>query len=92
MYRFAPLLALVTAATTNAATVSVPGTWSLVQQGYVAYLLDRQLQSDILRSCRTTGVSAMQLSIVNPTKAIIFDKVEHNPLKRANGLLAWAVE
>jgi hypothetical protein len=41
---------------------------------------------------RTTGVSAMQLSVVGPTKAIIFDKVEHNPLKRANGLLAWGVE
>jgi hypothetical protein len=41
---------------------------------------------------RTTGVSAMQLSVVGPTKAIIFDKVEHNPLTRANGLLAWAVE
>jgi hypothetical protein len=59
--------------------------------------------------CRTTGVSAMQLSVVGPTKAIIFDKVgasdnhisslltescqvEHNPLKRPNGKLAWAVE
>jgi hypothetical protein len=59
--------------------------------------------------CRTTGVSAMQLAVVGPTKAIIFDKVwasddrisslltescqvEHNPLKRPNGKLAWAVE
>jgi hypothetical protein len=44
------------------------------------------------RLFRTTGVSAMQLSVVGPTKAIIFDKVEHNALKRANGLLAWSVE
>ncbi|KAJ3564805.1 hypothetical protein NP233_g8050 [Leucocoprinus birnbaumii] len=37
----------------------------------------------------TTGVAAMQLSIVSPSHAIIFDKVEHNPLM-INGHGAWA--
>ncbi|KAJ7036655.1 glyoxal oxidase N-terminus-domain-containing protein [Mycena alexandri] len=51
---------------------SIPGAWSLVQQG-------------------TTGVSGMQLAVVSETKAIIYDKVEHNPLT-VNGHVAWAVE
>ncbi|KZS97524.1 glyoxal oxidase precursor [Sistotremastrum niveocremeum HHB9708] len=37
----------------------------------------------------TTGVAAMQLSVVSPTLAIIFDKVEHNPLQIGNHS-AWA--
>ncbi|KZT42986.1 hypothetical protein SISSUDRAFT_1116679 [Sistotremastrum suecicum HHB10207 ss-3] len=37
----------------------------------------------------TTGVSAMQLAIVSPTLAIIFDKVEANPLQVGNHS-AWA--
>ncbi|KAJ7648223.1 glyoxal oxidase N-terminus-domain-containing protein [Mycena polygramma] len=39
----------------------------------------------------TTGVSGMQLAVVSETKAIIYDKVEHNPLT-VNGHVAWAVE
>ncbi|KAJ7247284.1 glyoxal oxidase N-terminus-domain-containing protein [Mycena rebaudengoi] len=39
----------------------------------------------------TTGVSAMQLAVVSETKAVIYDKVEHNPLT-VNGHVAWAVE
>ncbi|KAK0192258.1 glyoxal oxidase N-terminus-domain-containing protein [Armillaria mellea] len=39
----------------------------------------------------TTGVSGMQLAIVSETTAIIFDKVEHNPLT-VDGHVAWAVE
>ncbi|KAJ7209844.1 glyoxal oxidase N-terminus-domain-containing protein [Mycena rebaudengoi] len=39
----------------------------------------------------TTGVSAMQLAVVSETKAIIYDKVEHNPLN-VSGHVAWAVE
>ncbi|KAJ7708660.1 glyoxal oxidase N-terminus-domain-containing protein [Mycena rosella] len=40
---------------------------------------------------RTTGVSGMQLAVVSETKAIIYDKVEHNALT-VNGHVAWAVE
>ncbi|KIJ49203.1 copper radical oxidase [Sphaerobolus stellatus SS14] len=40
----------------------------------------------------TTGVAAQQLSIVSETKAVIFDKVEHNPLLNAAGLPAWVAE
>ncbi|KZT56997.1 copper radical oxidase [Calocera cornea HHB12733] len=36
----------------------------------------------------TTGVSAMQLSVISDTEAIIFDKVEHNPLT-VNSHPAW---
>ncbi|KAF4618750.1 hypothetical protein D9613_010182 [Agrocybe pediades] len=39
----------------------------------------------------TTGVSGMQLAVVSETTAIIFDKVEHNPLS-VNGHPAWSVE
>ncbi|KAF7433618.1 hypothetical protein PC9H_005579 [Pleurotus ostreatus] len=39
----------------------------------------------------TTGVSAQQMVIVSETKAIIFDKVERNPLM-VNGHAAWAAE
>ncbi|KAJ7589706.1 glyoxal oxidase N-terminus-domain-containing protein [Mycena floridula] len=39
----------------------------------------------------TTGVSAMQLAVVSETTAVIFDKVEHNPLT-VNGHVAWSVE
>ncbi|KAK0457544.1 glyoxal oxidase N-terminus-domain-containing protein [Desarmillaria tabescens] len=39
----------------------------------------------------TTGVSGMQLAIVSETTAIIYDKVEHNPLN-INGHIAWAAE
>ncbi|KDR84528.1 hypothetical protein GALMADRAFT_220246 [Galerina marginata CBS 339.88] len=44
-----------------------------------------------MHALRTTGVSAMQLAIVSETTAIIFDKVEHNPLTVA-GHVAWSVE
>ena len=37
----------------------------------------------------TTGVHAMQLSIISPSHAIIVDKVEHNPLT-ISGHPAWA--
>ncbi|KZT26562.1 copper radical oxidase [Neolentinus lepideus HHB14362 ss-1] len=37
----------------------------------------------------STGVHAMQLSIISPSHAIIIDKVEHNPLT-INGHPAWA--
>ncbi|KAF8509439.1 glyoxal oxidase N-terminus-domain-containing protein [Gautieria morchelliformis] len=39
----------------------------------------------------TTGVAAMQMAIVSETKAVIFDKVEQNPLIN-NGKHAWVVE
>ncbi|KAJ7467804.1 glyoxal oxidase N-terminus-domain-containing protein [Mycena galericulata] len=39
----------------------------------------------------TTGVSGMQLAVTSETTAIIYDKVEHNPLT-VNGHVAWAVE
>ncbi|EIN14511.1 hypothetical protein PUNSTDRAFT_117990 [Punctularia strigosozonata HHB-11173 SS5] len=40
----------------------------------------------------TTGVAGQQLAVVSETKAIIYDKVEHNPLSDGNGHLAWSVE
>ncbi|KAJ8518560.1 hypothetical protein ONZ45_g4378 [Pleurotus djamor] len=39
----------------------------------------------------TTGVSAMQLTVVSETKALIFDKIEHNPLM-IDGHPAWGAE
>ncbi|KAL4260895.1 Glyoxal oxidase [Pleurotus pulmonarius] len=39
----------------------------------------------------TTGVSGMQLAVVSETKAIIFDKVEANPLQ-TQGHAAWSAE
>ncbi|KAJ8514651.1 hypothetical protein ONZ45_g7827 [Pleurotus djamor] len=39
----------------------------------------------------TTGVSAMQLVVVSERKALIFDKIEHNPLK-VDGHPAWGAE
>ncbi|KAF8155223.1 glyoxal oxidase N-terminus-domain-containing protein [Mycena galopus ATCC 62051] len=40
----------------------------------------------------TSGVSGMQLIIVTETTALIFDKVEHNPLMTENGEPAWTAE
>ncbi|GJJ12922.1 hypothetical protein Clacol_007169 [Clathrus columnatus] len=39
-----------------------------------------------------SGVAGQQMAIVSETKAIIYDKVEHNPLLNAAGFPAWAVE
>ncbi|KAK7440787.1 hypothetical protein VKT23_016864 [Stygiomarasmius scandens] len=38
-----------------------------------------------------SGVSALELAVVSETTAIIFDKVEHNPLE-TQGHVAWATE
>ncbi|KAJ6599809.1 glyoxal oxidase N-terminus-domain-containing protein [Mycena vulgaris] len=40
----------------------------------------------------TSGVSGMQLAIVTETTAVIFDKVEHNPLMTEDGNPAWTAE
>ncbi|KAJ7193750.1 glyoxal oxidase N-terminus-domain-containing protein [Mycena pura] len=40
----------------------------------------------------TSGVSGMQLMIVTETTAVIFDKVEHNPLMTEDGEPAWTAE
>ncbi|KAJ7800826.1 glyoxal oxidase N-terminus-domain-containing protein [Mycena olivaceomarginata] len=40
----------------------------------------------------TSGVSSMQLAIVTETTAVIFDKVEHNPLMTEDGNPAWTAE
>ncbi|KAJ7353107.1 glyoxal oxidase N-terminus-domain-containing protein [Mycena albidolilacea] len=40
----------------------------------------------------TSGVSGMQLAIVTETTAVIFDKVEHNPLITEDGNPAWTAE
>ncbi|KAJ7738861.1 glyoxal oxidase N-terminus-domain-containing protein [Mycena maculata] len=40
----------------------------------------------------TSGVSGMQLIIVTETTALIFDKVEHNPLTTEDGEPAWTAE
>jgi hypothetical protein len=39
----------------------------------------------------TSGVAAMQLSVVTDRYAIIYDKAEHNPLKTNDGINAWSV-
>ncbi|KAF5372467.1 hypothetical protein D9758_005214 [Tetrapyrgos nigripes] len=38
-----------------------------------------------------SGVSALELAVVSETTAMIFDKVEHNPLQ-TNGHVAWGAE
>ena len=38
----------------------------------------------------TSGVSAMQISVVDNRYVIIFDKAEHNPLKTSDGNHAWS--
>jgi hypothetical protein len=38
----------------------------------------------------TSGVSAMQMSVVDNRYVIIFDKAEHNPLKTSDGNNAWS--
>jgi hypothetical protein len=38
----------------------------------------------------TSGVSAMQMSVVDNRYVIIFDKAEHNPLKTNDGNHAWS--
>ncbi|KAJ7599807.1 glyoxal oxidase N-terminus-domain-containing protein [Mycena floridula] len=40
----------------------------------------------------TSGVSGMQLKVVTETTAVIFDKVEHNPLLTEDGNPAWTAE
>ncbi|KAJ7200643.1 glyoxal oxidase N-terminus-domain-containing protein [Mycena pura] len=40
----------------------------------------------------TSGVSGMQLMIVTETTAVIFDRVEHNPLMTEDGEPAWTAE
>jgi hypothetical protein len=39
----------------------------------------------------TSGVAAMQLSVVTDRYVIIYDKAEHNPLKTNDGINAWSV-
>lgn len=39
----------------------------------------------------TSGVSAMQLSVVTDRYVIIYDKAENNSLKTSNGVSAWSV-
>ncbi|KAJ6542841.1 glyoxal oxidase N-terminus-domain-containing protein [Mycena capillaripes] len=72
------------------ARAHVPGNWSLVQKGYgILFYPCRRSRS--LPSHSTSGVSAMQLAVVSETKAIVFDKIEHNALT-VNGNVAWAAE
>ncbi|KAF7308868.1 Copper radical oxidase [Mycena kentingensis (nom. inval.)] len=60
------------------------------------YLLQRDVRrtrpnKNALDDSRNSGVSAMQLAVISESKAIIYDKVENNPLK-INGNLAWIAE
>ncbi|KAF8497704.1 glyoxal oxidase N-terminus-domain-containing protein [Gautieria morchelliformis] len=43
-------------------------------------------------ACRTTGIAGLEIAIVSDTKALIYDRVEHNPLHTHNGTLAWGAE
>lgn len=38
----------------------------------------------------TSGVAAMQLSVVTDRYVLLFDKAEHNPLKTSDGINAWS--
>jgi hypothetical protein len=38
----------------------------------------------------TSGVAAMQLSVVDDRYVILFDKAEHNPLTTSDGINAWS--
>lgn len=38
----------------------------------------------------TSGVAAMQMSVVDNQFVILFDKAEHNPLKTSDGVNAWS--
>lgn len=38
----------------------------------------------------TSGVAAMQLSVVTNRYVILFDKAEHNPLTTSDGINAWS--
>ncbi|KAF8518687.1 glyoxal oxidase N-terminus-domain-containing protein [Hysterangium stoloniferum] len=41
---------------------------------------------------RMSGVAGQQMAIVSETKAVIYDKVEHNPVNNSAGVPGWAVE
>ena len=41
-------------------------------------------------ACGTSGVAAMQLSVVTDRYVILFDKAEQNPLKTNDGINAWS--
>ena len=38
----------------------------------------------------TSGVAAMQMSVIDDQYVILFDKAEHNPLKTSDGINAWS--
>lgn len=44
----------------------------------------------IYQQLGTSGVAAMQLSVVTDRYVILFDKAEHNPLKTSDGINAWS--
>jgi hypothetical protein len=58
--------------------------------------LPRQLPPDpwagtsLYQQIGTSGVSAMQLSVMDDRYVILFDKAEHNPLLTSDGNNAWA--
>jgi hypothetical protein len=45
--------------------------------------------TSVYKKVGTSGVSAMQMAVVDDKHVIIFDKAEHNPLKTSNGKHAW---
>jgi hypothetical protein len=45
--------------------------------------------TSVYKKIGTSGVSAMQMAVVDDKFVIIFDKAEHNPLKTSNGKNAW---
>ena len=45
--------------------------------------------TSVYKRIGTSGVSAMQMSVVDDRYVIIFDKAEHNPLQTSDGNPAW---
>jgi len=45
--------------------------------------------TSVYKQIGTSGVSAMQMAVVDDKFVIIFDKAEHNPLTTSNGKNAW---
>ena len=75
----------------NTATLSDPATESNVVTQLSTLLQSQSVASQTqwtLQQKGATGVSAMQLTIISDTHALIIDKVEHNPLT-IEGHPAW---
>jgi hypothetical protein len=46
--------------------------------------------SSAYKQIGTSGVAAMQMSVIDDQYVILFDKAEHNPLETSDGINAWS--